>query len=44
MCVDVLERRKKIFLRQRLDVCALSDIKLKGKGEVKFGVAGREGG
>ena len=27
----------KMFLRRRLDVCALSETKLKGKGEVMFG-------
>ena len=26
-----------MILRQRLDVCALSETKLKGKGEVMFG-------
>ena len=26
-----------MFLRQRFDVCALSETKLKGKGEVMFG-------
>ena len=35
----------KIFLRQRFDVCALSETKLKGKGEVMFGeVVGRVSG
>ena len=27
----------KMFLRRRFDVCALSETKLKGKGEVMFG-------
>ena len=27
----------KMFLRRKLDVCALSEINLKGKGEVVFG-------
>ena len=32
----------KMFLRRRFDVCALSETKLKGKGEVMFGeVVGR---
>ena len=32
----------KMFLRRRSDVCALSETKLKGKGEVTFGeMAGR---
>ena len=32
----------KMFLRWRFDVCALSEIKLMGKGEVMFGkVVGR---
>ena len=32
----------KMFLRRRFDVCALSETKLKGKGEVMFGeVEGR---
>ena len=30
----------KMFLRRRLDVCALSETKLNGKGEVMFGVVG----
>ena len=31
-----------MFLRRRLDVCALSETKLKGKGEAMFGeVVGR---
>ena len=35
----------KIFLRRRLDVCALSDTKLKRRGEVMFGeVVGRVSG
>ena len=35
----------KMFLRRRFDVCALSDTKLKGKGEVMFGeVVGRVSG
>ena len=35
----------KMFLRQRFDVCALSETKLKGKGEVMFGeVVGRVSG
>ena len=29
----------KLFLRRRFDVCALSETKLKGKGEVMFGEA-----
>ena len=34
-----------MFLRRRLDVCALSETKLKGKGEVMFGeVVGRVSG
>ena len=34
-----------MFLRQRFDVCALSDTQLKGKGEVMFGeVVDRVGG
>ena len=33
-----------MFLRRRFDVCALSETKLKGKGEVMFGeVVGRQG-
>ena len=32
----------KMFLRRRFNVCALSETKLKGKGEVMFGeVVGR---
>ena len=27
----------KLFMRRRLDVCTLSDTKLKGEGEVMFG-------
>ena len=35
----------KMFLRRRFDVCALSETKLKGKGEVMFGeVVGRVSG
>ena len=35
----------KMFLRWRFDVCALSETKLKGKGEVMFGdVVGRVSG
>ena len=35
----------KIFLRRRFDVCALSETKLKGKGEVMLGtVMGRVSG
>ena len=35
----------KMFLRRRFDVCALSETKLKGKGEVMFDeVAGRVSG
>ena len=35
----------KIFLRRRFDVCALSETKLKGKGEAMFGeVVGRVSG
>ena len=30
-----------MFLRRRFDVCALSETKLKGKGEVMFGEVGR---
>ena len=30
----------KMFLRRRFDVCALSETKLKGKGEVMFGEVG----
>ena len=34
-----------MFLRRRFDVCALSETKLKGKGEVMFGeVVGRVSG
>ena len=34
-----------MFLRRRLDVCALSETKLNGKGEVMFGeVVGRMSG
>ena len=29
----------KIFLKRRLDVCAIGETKLKGKGEVMFGEA-----
>ena len=34
----------KMFLRQRFDVCALSETKLKGKGEVAGTVSGVAGG
>ena len=35
----------KMFLSQRFDLCALSETKLKGKGEVMFGkVVGRVSG
>ena len=35
----------KIFLRQKLDVCALSETRLKGKGEAMFDeVVGRVSG
>ena len=34
----------KMFLRRRLDVCALSETKLKGRGEVVVRVSGVEGG
>ena len=35
----------KMFLRRRFDMCALSETKLKGKGEVMFGeVVGRVSG
>ena len=35
----------KIFLRQKCDVCAVRETKLKGKGEVMFGeVVGRLSG
>ena len=49
MCMKVNEVKKgevgKIFLRRRFDVCALSDTKLKGKGEIMFGeVVGRVSG
>ena len=40
-----MERSVKCFLRRRLDMCALSETKLKGKDEVMFGeVAGRVSG
>ena len=34
----------KMFLRRRFDVCALSETKLKGKGEVVDRVSGVAGG
>ena len=34
----------KMFLRRRFDVCALSETKLKGKGEVVGRVSGVSGG
>ena len=34
----------KMFSRRRFDVCALSETKLKGKGEVVGMVSGRAGG
>ena len=51
MCVDGVKKREigKMSLRRMFDVCALSDTRLKGKGEVMFGevvgrVSGVEGG
>ena len=51
MCVNVAQNEvkkgaiSKMFLRPRFDVCALSETKLKGKGEVMFGeVVGRVSG
>ena len=39
------DKISKMFLRQRLDVCALSGTKLKGRVEVMFGeVVGRVSG
>ena len=49
-CISITHEAKKgeivkMFLRRRFDVCALSESKLKGKGEVMFGeVVGRVSG
>ena len=48
-CSTIIEVKKgeigKMILRRRLDVCALSETKLKGRGEVMFGeVVGRVSG
>ena len=47
MCVDEVKKGKigKMLLRRRFGVCALSETKLKIKGEVMFGkVVGRVSG
>ena len=47
MCVNEVKKGKigKMCLRRRLDVCALSETMLKGKGEVRFGeMVGRVSG